>query len=242
MANVILIIGASSDIGLELIKQSDQDCLIIAHYNSSNHDLLNLMGVAQKKIIPIKADLTNENDLNYMLNEIESKYGVPNKIIHLASANLKNIRFKDLQWKDYEESLCIGLKSLIVTLKKFLPEMAKQRCGKVVVLLSSYVVGAPPKYLSHYIATKYAMLGLVKSLASEFANNNIQINSISPSMIDTKFLKNINKKIIEMHAYTHPLKRNASVKDIIPIIKLLLSKDSDYITGINVPIAGGEQF
>ncbi len=109
-------------------------------------------------------------------------------------------------------------------------------------MLSSYVIGVPPKSLSHYTVSKYAMLGLMKSLASEYADKNIQINSVSPSMIETKFLNNINEKLVEISAYNNPLKRNANIDDVVPVIKMLLSKESDYINGVNIPITGGSNF
>jgi 3-oxoacyl-[acyl-carrier protein] reductase len=109
-------------------------------------------------------------------------------------------------------------------------------------MLSSVVMNIPPKALTQYTTVKYALLGLVKSLASEYADKNIQINSISPSMVETKFLDNINEKLVELGAYNHPLKRNAIVRDITPIIKLLISKESDYMNGINIPITGGSIF
>ena len=127
-------------------------------------------------------------------------------------------------------------------MNRFLPKMAKLRKGKVIIILSSYVLGVPPKALTHYTTIKYALLGLVKSLASEYSDKNIQINAVSPSMIDTKFLDNINEKFVELNAYNHPLKRNATVDDIAPIIKMLISKESDYINGVNIPITGGSAF
>ena len=86
------------------------------------------------------------------------------------------------------------------------------------------------------------MLGLMKSLAAEYGDKNININAVSPSMIETKFLSEIHEKVIEMSAEMNPLKRNATTKDIVPIIKFLLSKESDYITGANIPITGGSAF
>ena len=77
---------------------------------------------------------------------------------------------------------------------------------------------------------------------SPFVDKNIQINAISPSMVDTKFLENINEKIVEISAYNHPLKRNATVEDITPTIKFLISNESDYMNGINIPITGGSIF
>ena len=136
----------------------------------------------------------------------------------------------------------ISLKSIILILNIFLPKLAKQKEGKVVIMLSSVVMNIPPKALTQYTTVKYALLGLVKSLASEYSDKNIQINAISPSMIETKFLNNINEKFVELSAYNHPLKRNAKVDDITPIIQMLISKESDYMNGINIPITGGSVF
>ena len=236
--NIILIIGASSDLGLNLIKNISEDALIIAHYNSSDEKLLELSKKITNELVTLKANLLREDEINDFLNAIELNYGVPNKIVHLAANKVANIRFKDVSWGDFEKDINITLKSAVLILNRFLPKMAKLKKGKVLIMLSSFVLGAPPKALSHYTSIKYAMLGLVKSLASEYADKNIQINAISPSMIDTKFLSNINEKFVELNAYNHPLKRNANVDDITPIMKILISEEADYMNGVNIPITG----
>ena len=240
--DIILIIGASSDIGLNLIKNIGDEALIIAHYNSSNEKLLELSKNINNELVTLKADLSKEDEINKLLDVIESDYGIPNKIIHLAANKVENIRFKDISWSDFEKDINISFKSAVLILNRFLPKMAKLRKGKVIIMLSSLVLGVPPKAWTHYTTTKYALLGLVKSLASEYSDKNIQINAVSPSMIDTKFLDNINEKFVELNAYNHPLKRNATVDDIAPIIKMLISKESDYINGINIPVTGGSIF
>jgi len=238
MNNIVLIIGASSDIGLELINNINEECLIIAHYNSTHEKLLELSTQIENKMIMLKADLSKEDEVSIFLDKVE-EHGIPNKIVHLAAPKFENIRFKDISWDNFQNDINISLKSLTIVLNRFLPKLAKEKRGKVVCMLSSVVLNTPPKALTHYTTIKYAMLGLIKSLASEYSNKNIQINAISPSMCDTKFLDNLNEKIVELNAYHHPLKRNANVTDIIPLIKMLMSKESDYINGINIPVTGG---
>jgi 3-oxoacyl-[acyl-carrier protein] reductase len=242
MINIILIIGASSDIGVELIKNLEEECLVIAHYNSSSERLLQLEGRISNKLVTVKANLASENEIESLLNTIEADYGVPNKIVHLAASKVENIRFKDVVWEDFEKDINISFKSLVIILTRFLPKLAKEKRGNVVVILSSYVFGVPPKALSHYTTIKYALLGLVKSLASEYADKRIRVNAVSPSMIETKFLSNINEKLIEISASNNPLKRNATPADIVPVVKFLLSNDVSFVNGANIPITGGEIF
>lgn len=242
MTNITLIIGASSEIGLNLIKSIDEECLIIAHFYKSSSELDILSRNIKNKLVLIQSDLSQEIELFNFLDTIEKHYGLPTKIVHLAAPKFKIVKFKDLTWADYQNEIDISLKALVIILNRFLPKLAKCKKGKVVCMLSSVVINMPPKALSHYITTKYALLGLVKSLAHEYASKNIQINAVSPSMVETKFLDNIDNNFIELSAYNNPLKRNACVGDIIPVVKMLISDDSNYITGVNIPITGGSTF
>jgi 3-oxoacyl-[acyl-carrier protein] reductase len=242
MDNILFITGASSDIGLHLIKNVTEKCLILAHYNKSIEGLKELSKEITNELIPIQADLSSESEIYNLLNTIERDYGIPNKIVHLAAPKFENIRFKNIRWGDFQKDMFVSLKSIVIILNKFLPILAVQKKGKVVIMLSSVTLNVPPKALVQYTTVKYALLGLMKSLASEYAERHININAISPSMIETKFLSQINEKFIELAAENNPLKRNGTVNDIIPTILLLLSNESNYINGINIPITGGSIF
>lgn len=241
--SIILITGASSDIGCELISEiASEDSIIIAHYNDSKDKIERLKNKLDVEIIPIKADFSNENDINALITFMKNNQYIPDKIIHLPALRVKNTRFKDIEWVDFQDQLDIQVKSIVLILKEFLPLMSKKKRGKVIFMLTSYTISIPPKLLSNYVTAKYALLGLMKSLANEYANKSININGISPSMIETEFLSNIPDKIVEFEAEAHPLNRNATPKDIIPLIKFLLSDDSNYMTGLNIPITGGSAF
>lgn len=242
MHSITLIIGASSDVGLNLIKKMDTGTRVLAHYSRSGATLKEVAATCAADVVLLQADLSVEAQVLSLLDTIEADYGIPDKIVCLAAALVENIRFKDVEWSDFEKGINISLKATVLVLNRLLPKMAKAKKGKVVLILSSYVLGVPPKALAHYTTIKYALLGLMKSLASEYSARNIQVNAVSPSMIDTKFLNTINEKFVELNAYNHPLKRNAQVDDVTPVIKMLLSSDADYINGVNIPITGGSIF
>lgn len=242
MNNIIFITGASSDIGVELIKKINDRCIIIAQYNSNDSKLIELRKENKNTIIPIQADFASQKSIVEMLDKIESEIGIPDKIIHLASPKFENIRFKDVNWDNFQNEINISLGSIMIILNRFLPKMAALKRGRVITVLSSVVLGVPPKALTQYTSVKYALLGLMKALASEYADKKITINCISPSMIDTKFLSLINERVVELAAETHPLKRNAKVSDVIPSLLMLMSEDAEYINGVNLPITGGSNF
>ncbi|MCE3038661.1 SDR family oxidoreductase [Helicobacter anatolicus] len=237
MKDRILIIGASSDLGRELIEKiKNENTEIIAHFYRKPIE-------KENGILPLCCDLSDIVEVEKFIGQVLD-IGLPNKMVFLAAERVKNIRFKDLNWNDFSLHLHIGLRAYFLILQAILPKLSKdkEKSKKVVFMLSSCVLNMPPLAMSAYVSAKYALLGLMKSLVSEYRNANIQINAISPSMIETSFLEHIDPKIVELNAYNHPLKRNAIPQDIVPWIEMLLSEKSDYLNGVNLPITGGENF
>jgi 3-oxoacyl-[acyl-carrier protein] reductase len=241
--SVVLVLGASSDIGCEVIRAIDDGTsLVLAHYNRNLDKLTRLQSEVRSTITPIQADLSRDTDVEAMLARITGFCTCPQKIVHLPAPRMSYTRFKDTTWTTFQHELDIELRSIVLVLSKFLPLMAKDGVGKIVFMLSSVCHGVPPKALAHYTTTKYALLGLMKALAAEYADKHISINAVSPSMTDTSFLSELPGKLVELSAAAHPLKRNASTQDIAPVIKFLLSPDADFITGANIPVTGGSVF
>jgi 3-oxoacyl-[acyl-carrier protein] reductase len=241
--SVVLILGASSGIGRQVIREIDDgSSLVLAHYNHNLDKLIQLQSEVRSTIVPIQADLSRNEDIEAMLARIAGVCPYPQKIVHLPAPRMSYTRFKDATWQTFQHEMDIELRSIVLILSRFLPLMAKDGTGKVVFMLSSVCHGVPPKALAHYTTTKYALLGLMKALAAEYADKNISINAVSPSMMDTSFLSDLPGKLVELSAAAHPLKRNASTQDIAPIIRFLLSPDSNYVTGANIPATGGSAF
>lgn len=175
-----------------------------------------------------------------MIETIASRHGFPSHIVHLAAAKLDLSRAVEFDWAALVADLEIQVRSIGLILKAFLPSAVKsgRRC-KVVFMLSSVTLGMPPKYMGQYTITKHALLGMFRSLSAEYAGKGISFNALSPSMVETQFLSKIPGRFVELAAAAHPAKRNATVADIVPAICFLLSSESDYISGANLPITGG---
>jgi len=124
-------------------------------------------------------------------------------------------------------------------LKFLIPIMKEKHKGKIVSILTEYTIGRPPPKISNYIVGKYALLGFCKALASELGPFGINVNCISPSMTNTSLISKLPSKLKEMTASQIPLKRLAEPEDIASTTLFLCSKDSDYITGENILVSGG---
>ena len=118
-------------------------------------------------------------------------------------------------------------------------QFEKKHKTNIIIILTEFIIGKPPKMLVPYIIGKYALLGLSKVLAVELAEYNSTVNMLSPGMVDTKLIEDLPPKLIEMTAYQNPLKRIATTTDIAKVVSFLASEESDYINGVNIPVNGG---
>ena len=151
------------------------------------------------------------------------------------------MRIKQMDWRRMQQEINVNAGSMALLLKYFLPVMAKQKYGRVVAMLTAYTINVPPKFMSDYIMSKYALLGLIKAAASEYAGKGITINGISPNMMETKFLADIDKRSIEMNAASSAMKRNISLDEVCVAMEYLLSDEAGYINGINFNLSGGDR-
>jgi 3-oxoacyl-[acyl-carrier protein] reductase len=174
-----------------------------------------------------------------MADLIASEHGTPASIIHLPALPLSYERFTKFNWDRFDTDLAIQVQSIVLLLQRFLPKMAKLPRARVLFMLSSVVHGIPPKFMSMYTMIKYTQLGLMRSLAAEYAASTIRINAISPSMVETRFLKEIAEVAVQMSASANPQGRNATPEDLLGAIEFLLSNGSDYVHGVDIPIAAG---
>ncbi|MCD8209125.1 MAG: SDR family oxidoreductase [Bacteroidales bacterium] len=237
----LLVLGASSDLGSEFISRVAENYeYILAHSNHGAAITQDLQKKYGDKIILLQADLSDPQAVNNMIQQIHDLPVDPDHIVHFAAPKTTNKKFTKYAWEDYAEAIEVSVHAFVSIAQEFLPSMQKQHYGKIVVMLTSCTCGVPPKYQTPYVSSKYMLLGLMRSLAAEYADKGITINGVSPDMIETKFLEDIPPLIIEKNAQENPLGRNIKIQDVIPAIQYLLSDGADAVTGQNIVISGGK--
>ena len=241
MNKILLVTGASSDIGTALIRKVHVNYgAIFAHYTNSVDRVSILRNEIGDKVIPIQADFSNEESTALFSKTIIEGNAIPSHFVHLSASLLRNEKFHKTKWAYFEHELSVSFRSGVIISQTILPYMAKTKYGKIIFMLSYNTINQPPvKYSTTYTCTKYALLGLMKTLSAEYADKGIMINGVSPSMIETRFLSSVPELIIQKNAANSPLKRNLAVDDVIPTFEYLLSAASDAITGQNIAITGG---
>lgn len=229
----ILITGANSEIASSYVKQNeDAYDLMIAHYGHRKDRVEELMGHYGSKIIPICADLSNVDNVDNLvaiLNDFEI-----NEYLHIAAPGLRHMRFAKGKIQEFELEMQVVYWSFLRICQCIIPGMAKRGEGRILAILTEYTITNQPPYLSHYISSKFALLGLIKSLASEYATKGIRVNGISPGMIETDFISKLPHYVIDDNAKATLRGSNLNPSDLLPVITYLLSENSEGINGQNL--------
>lgn len=237
---ILLVTGASSDVGAELIRNVGKNYeKVWAHYRSSAAIIEELRKQVGEQVTPVKADFSDLKSTEDFIESIRVSGDIPNHIVHLPAPKVHCLQFHKHTWDSYQLEIDTSLRSITMILQSFIPQMAKKKYGKIVFMLSAYLLGVPPKFQSQYITVKYALFGLMRNLAAEYASKGIMVNGVSPDMMETKFLSELPNLIKEQSAKNNPLGRNIYIQEVIPTIKYLLSSESDAVTGQNIGITWG---
>lgn len=237
---VYLITGASSDVGAALIERVWREGDTVIAQGAGDLDVLEpLCRRCPGAVHLYDVDLTNADALETFVRDVAARHGAPTHLVHLPALRVVNTKFKNFDEARFERDLSVQVRSAVRLCKAFVPGMAKARQGRVLFMLTSYLLGAPPKHTAAYLMAKSALQGLAKSLAADYAPFGVTVNCVAPSMMETKFLADTSDLIVQASAEANPMKRNARVEDVVPAMAFLLSEEARFITGVTLPVTGG---
>ena len=219
----ILVIGGSSGIGRSVIEKLTAEGAEVWNLSRSEVDL---PGVNHQTV-----DVAAEAWSVEVPDKLDGMVYCPGTI------NLKP--FNALKTEDFQHDWEINVLGFVKALKQSLKSLRKGPSS--VVLFSTVAVSQGMNYHASIAASKGAIEGLTKSLAGEYARNNIRFNAIAPSLTDTPLAKNLLSSEEKRKASDdrHPLKRVGQPEDISSAVMYLLSENSSWMTGQTLHLDGG---
>lgn len=221
---IILILGGTGHIGSAISSAFEKEGAKVCRHG---------------RLGKYKADLKNEKDIDMLVAKVLASHKRMDIIVNAASHFAETNSIDKKTWADFNNHLQVQLKGGFRVIQKLLPGMKERKTGRIVNILTSYVVGQPPAGLADYIVAKYAVWGLTKVLAKELGKYNITVNAVSPSLIKNDFSGNVPEKFFDLTTAQTPLGRLATAKDVAGAVLFLASEDAAYITGHNIVVTGG---
>ena len=235
---VAVVTGGSGGIGLDVSKKLAKLKIkvLILDINKPN--------ISKNKFIYFEqVDLNNANEINQAISKFIKKEKRIDYIVNAAGVLWfdKDLGLEKIKTDIWDKVFSINLKSMMIVLKKILPNMKKNKFGSIVNISSIDALSGDDKPQEAYGSSKAAMIRLSKSIAIQYANKNIRSNSILPGPVDTPMQKRWKKNPNAKKNLTKiiPLQRVGKPENIAYTVLFLLSEQSCFITGTEIIVDGG---
>ena len=242
-----IITGGGSGIG-EAIAQTfaNQDAkvfIIDQNLDAANKTVekINKKGLSAKAY---KCDVSNNKNVSNVINEISKTSTIDILINNAGIAHVGNI--EACEEKDLDHLYEVNIKGVYNCTRAIIPFMVKNKNGCIINLTSiASSVGIKDRFA--YSMSKGAVLTMTYSIASDYINDNIRCNCISPARVHPPFVDGFirnnypgqEKQMFENLSKTQPIGRMGTPQEIADLALFLSSDEASFITGSNFPIDGG---
>lgn len=242
---VILITGGSSGMGratANLFAKEGARVVIASRGEERGKEALEEIKRLGGEGIFIKADVSNEYQVEAMVGKAVSEYGRLDFAFNNAGVEGKGARLAKETMDMWNKIMDINLKGVWLCMKYEILQMLKQGGGVIINNSSTSGLGGAPR-LTIYSASKHGVIGLTKGAALEYISDNIRINAICPGIIKTpmhderlKTTPGLEKIMLSMI----PMRRFGKPEEVASAVMWLCSDDAAYVTGSTFLIGGGQ--
>ncbi len=238
---VALVTGASRGIGSAIAKKLAADGYSVAvNYNMSRERaeaVLADIREAGGDGMTVKADVSDMEEVRLMFEEVKRNLGEVCLLVSNAGiAEQKQIQ--DVTPEIWRKFFAVNVDGAYNAVSCAVPDMLSAHGGCIIMISSIWGLrGASCE--SVYSATKAALIGFSRSLASELAPTGIRVNCIAPGVIDTEMLNALPREIKEGLAEDTPMRSLGTPEDIAELASFLASERASFITGQVITSDGG---
>ena len=232
---VALVTGAAQGIGQAIaLAFAERGAKVIATDLVIPVETVNKIGSTARGF---QLDVTKEEDWNSVFEKSRDLGGVD--IVVNNAGYFPNRPIDQLDLTTWRKTMATNLDSHFLSVKYFLPMMREKKWGRFIGI-SSNMVGLSIQGMSHYITSKMGVIGFMRGLANDVANDNITANAILPGLINTSATSEqpdeIKRSVWEQQA----IKRLGQPEDITGAVMFLSSNDAAFITGQAMVVDGGQ--
>ena len=246
----IIISAGASGIGLATTKVclSRGAYVYLCDINDKSLKKLNKHPLKNKRLFIYQCDASNEEQVALFFNKVKKKTKKIDALINNVGIAGPTGSLEKLKSKDWEKTLHVDVNSHFYFTKKAIPLIKKSKNGSIINISSTAgILGFPLR--SPYAASKWAIIGVTKTLAMELGRFNIRVNAVCPGTIKgdrmkrvirdkAKFnkvsIKSVEKDFISMSS----MKKWIMEEDIGKMCSFLISDESSKVSGQVISVDG----
>jgi 3-oxoacyl-[acyl-carrier protein] reductase len=193
--------------------------------------------------LAVRTDVAEQASVENMARHTVERFGridvLVNNAAIFATVPMSRAPFDEIDPAEWDRMMAVNLRGTWLACRAVVPQMRKQRYGKIVNISSSTAIKGSASRI-HYVTSKAGIIGFTKTLAMELGKDNICVNCIAPG--STLSEENADDALIKYRqaaAATRALQRTERPEDLVGAVAFFASADSDFITGQTLVVDGG---
>ncbi|MGG5318517.1 hypothetical protein IGI49_004379 [Enterococcus sp. AZ071] len=246
---VFVITGGSSGMGAAMAKDFVSRGAKVAVFDLDENKGKALETEGNGDLFYYKVDVTSKNQIKEAVNKVESQFGPLTSLVNSAGVS-KMVPFLESSEELWDLTMDVNLKATFLTCQVAIERMLEHGGGEI-LNMSSLSGKKASSWQTIYCASKFGVQGLTQSIAKEFADQNIRVNSICPGIVYTEMWEKLKheyarkrnidpEEVMDYFKGNIPMHRLVDMQDVINAAVFLLTDSSSYLTGQSINLVGGE--
>ncbi len=237
---VAIVTGAGSGIGeATAIKFAHEGAKVaVCDINlAACENVVKSIADAGGSAMAVHLDVTDKASVAAMVEGVMQAWGRVDTLVNNAGI-VQDAQLKKMTDEQFDRVIDVNLKGVYHCTKAVVDIMLAQGTG--CILNASSIVGLYGNFgQTNYAATKFGVIGMVKTWARELGRKGVRANAVCPGFIETPILKSMPEKVIKMMEDKVPLGRLGKPEDIANTYAWLASDEASYINGAVIEVSGG---
>lgn len=241
---IVIVTGAGSGIGKATaihFAKHGATVVVSDRKSKSANKVVELIVKDGGTALQIEADVTNFEAVENLVAQTVKEFGRLDVIVNNAGIGPNLLRTHEATLQDWNQVIAVNQTGVFYCMKVALGQFLKQGGGNIINIASLAGLKASPNNIS-YSASKFAVVGMTKSAAMEYATKNIRVNAVCPGYTESALLDQLIAAKPEMDAVLKsviPMKRYGKAEEIADAVVWLASENTKFITGQTLTLDGG---
>jgi NAD(P)-dependent dehydrogenase (short-subunit alcohol dehydrogenase family) len=233
-----IVTGGGSGIGrgaaIKLAEEGAGVAVLDVNLEAAQETVATIVG-ARGNALALKADVSDENEVEHAVTEAEKRLGGLDTLIANAGIMLfgRDTVVTDLDLETWQTCIDVNLTGMFLTCKHGLRALRRNGSGAVVITASpTGTHGCAPTFTA-YSASKAGTFGLMRILAVDYAKSNIRVNAVMPGTTNSPLVMTLMENPATRAEFLSkmPMARAAEPREIANVIAFLVSDEASYVTG-----------
>jgi NAD(P)-dependent dehydrogenase (short-subunit alcohol dehydrogenase family) len=229
--------GIGREIALRLARDGSDIAVVDIEKEGGQETAKEVRSMGRKSLV-FEVDVSQWDQVRDMVDGVLAQFNKVDILINCAGIVGPLVPLWEYSVEDWDRVMAINLRGTVLCCKAVIVPMLKQKSGRIVNMASIAGKDGNPM-MNGYSTSKAAVIGFTKSLAKEVAQENIIVNCIAPTVVETRIAESLGEEQRQILFSKIPMGRFGKPSEVAALAKFLVSEECSFSTGQCFDISGG---